>query len=163
MERINDYIEDIDIYILVERGNKYKDITEAIEYTFDVSFSDSTVGNHYRNYKEMPEEERNTELEEFYINNDGGEVYFGEEGLVKSFEEEADKVDEDVFESTFKDGEKIINKLADEEELAYIIIDSVTSMLPKSIRDKSVEEDLSVIDNRNFFEKIKDWFLRLFV
>ena len=41
---------------------------------------------------------------------------------------------------TYKDGEKIINKLADEEELAYIIIDSVTSMLPESMRDKSVED-----------------------
>lgn len=41
---------------------------------------------------------------------------------------------------TYKDGEKIINGLADEEELAYIIIDSVTSMLPESMRDKSVED-----------------------
>lgn len=40
---------------------------------------------------------------------------------------------------TYKDGEEIINKLADEEDLAYIVVDSITSMLPESMRDKSVE------------------------
>lgn len=41
---------------------------------------------------------------------------------------------------TFGDGEEIIEKLSDEDELAYIIIDSATSMLPEELRDNSVEE-----------------------
>lgn len=39
---------------------------------------------------------------------------------------------------TFEDGEQIIDELADEEGLVYIIIDSITSMLPESMRSQSV-------------------------
>ena len=41
---------------------------------------------------------------------------------------------------TFQDGEKIIDELSGEDGLVYIIIDSITSMLPESVRTQSVSK-----------------------
>lgn len=41
---------------------------------------------------------------------------------------------------TFADGEEIIDNLAKEDELAYIVIDSVTAMLPSELQDLSVKD-----------------------
>ncbi len=41
---------------------------------------------------------------------------------------------------TFEDGEEILNTLADEKDLAYVVIDSVTAMVPEKLLSKSISD-----------------------
>mgnify|MGYP000400267340 CR=1 FL=1 len=75
-ERINNYISDDEIGFLIEEFDmNYKEVAEYVKEEYDVEFSESTVGYHYRKYKEEYKEPEKPKLK---IYNERGKGVFKE-------------------------------------------------------------------------------------